>query len=70
MPSPLGRVPPKGAGEVRYNIIIRNTLANGYCGNTSSTASGPPSPKGKARAFGAVIKIPHLSMWDHFIRFS
>ena len=53
-PSPLGRVPPKGAGEVRYNLPPYCYLsANSYCDNTSSTASGPPSPKGKARV------LPH-----------
>ena len=36
-PSPLGRVPPKGAGEVRYKVpIICCLAANPYCGNTSS----------------------------------
>ena len=37
MPSPLGRVPPKGAGEVQYNFrFLRSTFANPHCGNTSS----------------------------------
>ena len=36
-PSPLGRVPPKGAGEVRYNCLsFRYFSANSYCGTTSS----------------------------------
>ena len=36
-PSPLGRVPPKGAGEVRRNVPFYCSLAaNPYCGNTSS----------------------------------
>ena len=37
MPSPLGRVPPKGAGEVRYNLpFYCYPAANSYCGNTAS----------------------------------
>ena len=33
----MGRVPPKGAGEVRYNLpFYRYFAANSYCGNTSS----------------------------------
>ena len=36
-PSPLGRVPPKGAGEVRYHVpIYWYPAANPNCGNTSS----------------------------------
>ena len=33
-PSPLGRVPPKGAGEVRYHVsFCCYFAANSYCGN-------------------------------------
>ena len=33
----IPRVPPKGAGEVRYNLLFYCYLsANSYCGNTSS----------------------------------
>ena len=63
MPSPLGRVPPQGAGEVRYAESIDRWLSeNSYCGNTSSTASGPPSPKGKAR----VQSLPYPIVGDGF----
>ena len=41
MPSPLGRVPPKGAGEERHNVPFYCQLtAHPYCGNTSSVLQG------------------------------
>ena len=36
MPSPLGRVPPKGAGEVRYNVPFFVPLRRIHTAVTSS----------------------------------
>ena len=63
MPSPLGRVPPKGAGEVRYILsFCCYPSANPYCGNTSSVffiAQGGDEkstfPKGEG--FGAKTQV-------------
>ena len=42
MPSPKGRVPPKGAGEVRYNVPFYYYLAaNSCCGNLFRLFSSP-----------------------------
>ena len=48
MPSPLGRVPPEGAGEVRWAVPDCTRLGEGVLPSSVSPCGLPPSPEGKA----------------------
>ena len=71
MPSPLGRVPPKGAGEERYNIpSFRCPWANTYCGITSSVffialEGDEKSTFPKGEGMGATAPVRQTSVSQH-----